>query len=60
MKFDCGLTAWEKYSLRLKWHDWFAWYPVRVGSCDCRWWEVIERKITSSYVMGAYWEYRVK
>lgn len=48
MRFNCGET--EKEARRsvepyyCNWHDWFAWYPVRVGYKDCRWLEVIERK----------------
>jgi hypothetical protein len=45
MKIDCGETYREKIERLEKWHDWFAWRPVRVGSHDCRWLEVIQRKI---------------
>lgn len=56
MKFNCGLLPDEKLALakkrsvalgtaRAEWHDWFAWHPVKVASGDCRWLEVIERKI---------------
>ena len=45
MKFDCGMTHGEKLAAKQKWHKWFAWHPVRLGtSHDCRWLEVIERK----------------
>lgn len=37
MKLDCGPTWQEKWEARQKWHRWFAWRPVRVGSHDCRW-----------------------
>ena len=65
MKFNCGLTREEKDKLReaedsriwneiynyiTQWHDWFAWYPVRVGSKDCRWLETVER-------LGTYYPY---
>lgn len=56
MKFDCGLSAQEKWELSSDWHEWFAWYPVRVGHRDCRWLERVERK--RSYVR--YWNYRAK
>ena len=53
MKFNCGLTVEERaeqwareeaeYDRRIaEWHDWFAWYPVRVGPSDCRWLETVE------------------
>lgn len=48
MKFNCGLTrrAWAKmhHALISEWHSWFAWWPVRVGECDCRWLERVERR----------------
>ena len=44
MKFDCGLTWKEKRAVRKEWHRWFALFPRRVGSHDCRWCEYIERK----------------
>ena len=72
MKFNCGLTREEKKVLaeakwekkldkEQHWHDFFAWYPVRLGSRDCRWLETVEQK-------GQYWafhgyftyEYRAK
>lgn len=48
MKFNCCLTDQEKIAalepILCTWHEWFAWYPVRVGRKDCRWLEVVERK----------------
>jgi len=33
------------YVLRMsRWHRWFAWRPVRVGTHECRWLEFVERK----------------
>lgn len=73
MKFDCGRTLQEKAADRWKaekewaeamkkWHPYFAWYPKRVGSHDCRWLEWIECKGTwIDYGLdGCYWvwEYR--
>lgn len=43
MKFDCGETWQEQQDRLMKWHTWFAWHPVRIGSHDCRWLENIER-----------------
>lgn len=57
MKFDCGLTRKEKWKLSFDWHEWFAWYPVRVGRRDCRWLEKVERKRLHR---GDEWYYRAK
>jgi len=62
MKFDCGLLLNydEWIADREKWHRWFAWYPVRVGLRECRWFEMVARKGTrhegASYVWWT-WEY---
>ena len=61
MKFNCGETITERHERLEKWHRWFAWRPVRLGSRDCRWLEYIERK--GNYVhcwQDAWWiwEYR--
>lgn len=53
MRFNCGPTYEEKLAAKEKWRIWFAWYPVRIGSGDCRWLEHVKRKRTS---WG--WEYR--
>lgn len=55
MKLDCGPTKQERFEQRLKknvekakrlerWHKRFAWWPIRLGSRDCRWLELIERR----------------
>jgi hypothetical protein len=44
MKFNCGRTWEEKRDAKEKWHRWFAWYPIRLGSRHCRWLEVVWRK----------------
>lgn len=65
MKFNCGLTPAEKSFLRyeaeqkrieymINWHDWFAWYPVRVGSRDCRWLETVQRKYAGYSFNGRF------
>jgi len=51
MKIECGKRAAEKYARLRKWHDWFAWRPVKVGKFDCRWLEVVQRK---SEWLGCY------
>ncbi len=60
MKFDCGKTWEERHNFLTKWHLWFAWHPVRVGSHDCRWLEMVEREGKLSGMMDATWswEYR--
>lgn len=49
-----------------KWHDWFAWYPVRVGEGDVRWLETVQRAGAYERVWwdGCYqtwwtWEHRL-
>lgn len=63
MKIDCG-PAWPEKRARLEqWHDWFAWYPVRVASHDCRWLERVGRKgvLLSARRGGIWrWQYRTK
>lgn len=61
MKFDCGPT-WEETKARLSdWHPVYAWFPVRVGSHDCRWLEVVERKGSYYWVTAGWdWEYRAR
>lgn len=61
MQFDCGPTSEEKESAREQWHNWFAWYPVRIGRHDCRWLEVIRRKgMLHCGYEGRYWTYKYK
>jgi hypothetical protein len=59
MKFRCGLTRKKWYDKVTHWHRWFAWRPVKVGNCDCRWLEYVERKINwDKYYDGTETEYR--
>ena len=44
MKFKCGPTAEEKVRTMENWHDHFAWWPVKMGSTDCRWLETVQRR----------------
>ena len=66
MKFNCGPTLQEKIKARKEWHDWFAWYPVRIavtlGSSDCRWLETVERRGEHNwdYDGGSYWDYEYR
>jgi hypothetical protein len=57
MKFECGPTAAERIAAEQEWHPSFAWFPIRVGSHDCRWLERIERRAHYSWG-GRWWEYR--
>ena len=58
MKFNCGPTWEEKKLAKEKPHAWFAWFPVRIGSRDCRWLEDVLRTGTfhSSWT-DTYWTY---
>ena len=68
MKIDCGPTRADKDKIyinkrlkRMEWQKWFDWYPVRIASHDCRWFETIERKYKfemSYYNCTGFWEYR--
>jgi len=61
MKFDCGKTPEERNAELKAWHDWFAWIPVRVGSHDCRWLEIVERKGTMTCGWGeCFWRWEVR
>jgi len=47
MRFNCDkFSDWryKKYLASQEWHRWFAWYPVRLGYHDCRWFEWVERR----------------
>ena len=64
MKLDFG-EDWEEKKRRLmKWHQYFAWHPVKVGSHDWRWLENVYRKgtqgtggLTEGWVW--HWHYSV-
>jgi len=61
MKWDCGPTYSEWYEARQKWHLWFAWHPVRIGSHDCRWLEYLWRKgIPCGTSQGVMWDWLYK
>lgn len=49
MKFNCDKRQ-QKERAQRAWHAWFAWFPVRVEQGDCRWLEIVERRINRSYV----------
>lgn len=54
MKFDCGETYNERRCRQGCWHQWFAWYPVKIKDHDCRWLEVVWRRRWSP---DYSWEY---
>ena len=55
MRINCGPTKSEKRAALKEWHLWFAWRPVRVGSNDCRWLEMVGRKGTVQYLPPGVW-----
>ena len=58
MKFNCGPSLTERLEAREQWHRWFAWRPVRVGPRDCRWLEMVERRVMYNRGIGFDTEYR--
>jgi hypothetical protein len=44
MKFDCGETCQERRERLETWHRFYAIWPRRIDSHDCRCFEWIERK----------------
>lgn len=40
-----------------EWHDWYAWFPVRISHNDCRWLETIKRRGNFSYRHFDGWDY---
>ena len=34
----------DRFSRRLKWHRWFAWFPIQTEDYDWYWLEFVERK----------------
>ena len=66
MKINCDYFK-ERRRLKQRaqfvWHDWFAWYPVRIGPGDCRWLETVEccrEWCRLDYMPWSYWNYRAK
>lgn len=65
MKFRCGPSWLERQNLRAvkllakvatlqQWHDWFAWWPTRVGPDDCRWLETIQQRYPNAWLGEEY------
>lgn len=57
MKFNCGESFQERFDRENKWHKWWAWRPVRVGSHDCRWREYVLRKKDLRIYMGEIFDF---
>lgn len=61
MRLNCGPTKNERRqdarNQFCKWHRWFAWFPVRVGSGDCRWLEHVERRAKGIHEAGLMFEF---
>ena len=65
MKFNCGLSWAEKRQIKVEelsaeverlkeWHDYFCWWPTRIGRNDCRWLETVERKYEEADLYDFY------
>lgn len=50
----------ERYWYLAAWHEWFAWFPVRVADREFRWLETIYRKRVSKLGVGYRWEYGIR
>lgn len=52
----------DKFIASKEWHEWFAWYPVKIELFEKVWWEKIERKrhcyTGGLFLGGCYWKYR--
>lgn len=79
MKINCGPSKAAKLAAKAaaekaetlrqrEWHDFFAWWPRRVGGNDCRWLEMIERRSVvvrhipahqGLWLMGRYFDIEV-
>ena len=61
MRFDCGPTWAERRAAKEQWHRFFAVFPRRLGSHDCRWMEWIERKgEVHCGLHGVWWTYEYR
>ncbi len=54
------MRFWQ-HTVKSKWHQWFAWFPVSISDDDIVatvWLETIERK--AHYTLGTipYWDYK--
>lgn len=60
MKFNCDYFK-DKYQARedrlFTNHKWFAWYPVKVDSNDCRWLEYVNREAWCTRAFHFTYEY---
>lgn len=54
------ITLKKKKNLR-EWHNWFAWYPVKISEHRLVWMTKIQQRVISYEPMygSPYWEYRL-
>jgi len=43
-KYDEHAELWDMQFKYCNWHDWFAWFPVRISEDEIAWLETVERK----------------
>ena len=62
MKLNCGKTLDEWAEDKYEWHKKFVIFPRKVGREDCRWLEIIERRLVRLHYgyenIWKEWEYR--
>lgn len=43
-----------------EWHNWFAWYPVRISDTELVWLQIVKRKAIEFSTFGSpYWLYKL-
>jgi hypothetical protein len=47
------------YTATLDWHDWFAWYPVRLFTGNYAWLQTVERRWVNDDGGDGYFSYWV-
>ncbi len=50
MKLQIGKRQHDKRKSLEKWHKWFAWKPVKVGTFEYRWLEFVHRRFNTWFV----------
>jgi hypothetical protein len=71
MKFDCDARKYRRKEREraemeriTRWHDHFAWWPIKLSHGDCRWLEKVRRRrVTTCSMYSGWrwtWEYRAK
>ncbi|QWY83607.1 hypothetical protein [Rhizobium phage RHph_X2_26] len=56
------LAEWHERRRRaaIVWHEWFAWFPVRVSGDEFAWLETVSRRRAEERWGETYWLYREK